>query len=893
MLDFPAGKDANGLDETDPMAFLVGNSEDIKSKLPRKQARTDCPPSLPNLSPPPVPKCAPPPLLKPKLSTGDDIPPPLPSSPIPTGNTAVYMNGEQDISSLVSRLKAELFQAHQEKMVAIKERDKLQEELDCFLGSAEMLHEAKEALHAMRSERQDSAKSEQALKAKLKDRRQETELLQKESKSMKKLLDESKKKAKDLEEDRDTLTFIRSSLQKKMAEAKEDNDHLTEQLKKTENELADSLKMQHLQQQELEKTRDEVGHMVTTFEEKLQLMQVENDALIDDIRATRATAKRHRKHCQDLELEKKQLETEKSKLETKLVALKKTVTDAGQSSHIEMIALEQQVAEASTLLQQQKDESTKQTEKLQSRVTELETETANVRSEMSTVVKQAVQQKKTLLGKVSDLERSVQELEGKLPSTEKKNQHLEEQLKNAQQETKSLLGTASQLNNAKEAIEKLEKEREDLRRELETVSSQSAGTTVSELQTEKEKMHKEIQKYQETVKVLETDKKDMMDYMVELEEKLDKSEKANTKTSDLKKEANEMRENWKEEKNRVTALGTDIRELKTEIEELKKAKDDLQRETKHKSTIHSEEVQSFHNTLQDLQQELEQRKKEKETIQKTLQSDYETKLAKERRKSVSVESQMALLQNQHSALEMELSETKVESNRLRSQLSSHSKRLSTDSLSSSEESSVFSISTVEEVVEVSLEDNTAGGDKVAKPKPDTKSPTSGPPPVSKKPVLRQINSGNRETSSAPSSPHRSRITIASKKPDTTDSHKDKDINEEKPNSEQQDTQSSPARQTAVITHSTFLSNGQTTAPVDSPKPPMVSQLTHKPSPPASPTSRLRWEQVKTVVVSTPVSKPSPATSQPAPKVDRITALPGSRIAAATKFVSVSISCVPN
>jgi predicted nucleic acid-binding Zn-ribbon protein len=855
------GKDANGLDGTDPMAFLVGQSEDTKSKLSG---------FIPDLSPPPLPKCAPPPLPDPKLTVNGDCPPPLPNSPL---STPIYMNGEGDVSSLVSQLRAELSQAQAEKMVVIRERDKLQEELDGFLDSTKMLNQAKEALHEMRSEREDSMKSEKALKVKLKDKKQETELLQRESKSLKKKLEDSEKKAKDLGADKDTLMFFRTSLQKKMAELREENEHLAAQLKKTENELANSLKDQQLQQQELEKTRDEVGNMVTTFEEKMQLVQVENDSLIDDIRATRATAKRHRKNCQNLELEKKQWESEKSKLESQVTALKKTATDAGQSSQLEIIALQQQVAEASALLKQQKDENTKQIEKLQSQVAELESDTATLKSEKSTAAKQAAQQKKTLSGKVSNLEKMVQEMEDKLQSVEKQNHELEEQLKSAQQETKVLKGNTLQLNKAKKDIEKLEKENETLQQKLETMSRQNAKPAISEWQKEKEKMTKEMEKYQERVKLLETDKKDMMEYMVELEDKVDKLEKSNVKTSDLKKEANEMRENWKGEQNRVTTLKTEINELKTEIKELKKAKDDLQRETKHNSNLHSEEVQAFHSTLKGLQQELEQARNEKETIRKTLESNYETKLANERRKSVSIENQMTALQSQHSALERELSEVKAESNQLRSRLSLQSKRQS-ESLSSNDDS-ILSISTVEEI-DASLEAGENDNVKITvSSTPDMKSPKSGPPPVSKKPIVRQINSGIRETSSAPSSPLLSRIRLSSQKSDTTDTHKD--INELKPNP---DTQSPPTPQKTVITHTASLSNGKTSSHVvDSLKPPVISRVTRSYTPPSSPSSRFHWEQVKTVVVSAPTSKPSPTPSQ---NIDQITALPGSKVAAVTK-----------
>lgn len=885
------GRDTEELSETDPMIFLVKKSKN-GVKPSSKHPSTDCSPPLPDSSPPPIPKCAPPPLPKSKLlalaASDDDNPPPLPSSPIPTGRTEGYMNGEADVSSVVSRLKEELVRAHREKMDAVRERDKLKKELDGFLGSAEMIHEAKEALHVMRSERRDSAKSEQVLKAQLKDRREQTDLLKKETVSLKRSVEESWEAVKHLEDDRDTLTFIRSSLQKKMAEAKEENDQLAGQLRKTEEELADSLKMQQLQQQELDKTRDEVGNLVTTFDEKAQLMQVENESLIDDIRATRATAKRHRKRCQDLEAEKQQWVTNKLKLEHEIAALKETVANAGKSSEHEVTIFKQQLTDATNSLQQQKNESVKQIEKLRSHVDELEREAADLKSEKSDVVKQAAQQMKSSRDKMSDLEQLVQQLRSKLQSMEEKNKELDSHLKEADEETKALLGTAAQLSTAKDDIEKLEHEREELKQQLGSMSSQYGVMTGSEWENEKQEMHKEMQKFQDKVKKMETDKKDMMEYMVELEDKLDKSEnESTTKVSSLKKDVKELRDNWKQEKNQVSSLETEIHELKAEREDLRKTRDKLQRETKDKATIHSEEVQSFQGTLQDLQQELEQSKLERESIRESLRTEYETKLKTERRKSVSVESQMAMLRNQQSALEEELLKTKTESSKLRDQLSARSSRLSTDS-SSSEESGVFSVSIIEEVVEVSGVGDTADAGRISKPAVAPRgvatSPSSGAPPVFRKPVLRQTNSGGRLSSSAPASPQQVRVTISPQQPNILGIDKNQNGREEKHN---QGTASSPVCQRTAVARSAFLANGQTTsARVGSPNLPAVSELKHSPTPPGSPRSRARWEQVKTVVVSTPPSKPkSMALSQPGlSRIDKITALPGGRIAAAARFI---------
>ena len=871
------------LNEGDPMAFLVKESNGFC-----EQRSSEClTNSLPDSSSPPVPKFSPPSLPLPVSSAtdSDTPPPPLPTSPIPgtsplSSGISSYNNVDGD-GDAVTSLKAEVSRVHQEKLVAVKEKERLQQQLDQVLGSTDMMHEAKKELQVMRSERRDSALSEQVLKKQLKNRHQETNHLQKETASLKDLLEKTKQKVKNLSDDRDTLTFIRSSLQKKIAEAREENDHVAEQLRKAEKDLADSLNIQQLQQQELEKTRDEVASLVVSFDEKARLMQVENDALIDDIRATRATAKRHRKKCQDMTAEKQQWETDKKTLENEIAALKDTVTSTGKNSEHEITVFKRQLTEAADLLQQQKDESSKQIEELCSKVAILEKENTGLKSKLSAEVKQAAEQKTSSTNKVSELSQLVQELQSKLQATGKENKELMNQLKNANKETKALLATAAELSIAKDNVETLEREKEELKLELASARKQSDDVDTSAWQHEKQQLSKDILKFQEAVRKLETDKKDMMDYMVELEDKLDKSETENAaKMSNAENDMKNLKSGWTQDKNRVSKLETETIRLKAEIDELKQSKDSLQKETNHRATLHSEEVQSFQKAYGDLQQELEQTKKERETIKETLLSEYEAKLSIERRKSITVNSEMTELRGQHSALEQKLAETKAEESRLRQQLVTA--KLSSSYSSSSEESEVFTASTptIEEEVEVDTEVDTIDGNlsNLTATQNVTKSPTSHPPPVSQKPTLKQTNSGSRAGSAVHASLQQAVPAVSSGKAEN--------VVEEKSNVQQKDGIASPTHERTAASRSAFLANGHMkSSPTGSSiTHPELLQLKNKPSAPASPGTRSRWEQVKTVVVSTTMPKPkaTPVSQPVVSNVDRITALPGSKIAATAR-----------
>ena len=586
---------------------------------PRNVKRLQSKDSAPPPPPPPPPSSSPPPLPS-------SAPPPLPESEVPSPpppEDPIVVSAAVTVPSVVGRLKTELERVVDEKRRVEKERDDLKRELATFATSKTTVDEATRTIERLRVDLDRSNDETKAARDEIEKWKRESRLLRVELDDALKEFEVSTAEAKELKEDKETLVFLRASFQKKFAEVKDENTEMAAQLAKTEEDLATTIRTQQTQQKELEKTREEVTGLVMAFEEKINLMEVENDSLIEDIRATRAAAKRYRKKCQDLE---------------------------------------------------------KETEKLNGALTRAQNANAD---EVSKARKAAESEETT----IARLRKTIAELEADGLKARRAHEMRAKELEEAV-ETACARSTANEetIVALRADVAELESEKADLTK------------TVGELRKTAKETTLRRDKKRETEADLESEKKEMMDYIIELEDKVDQLEKdQKTKALDFKKEMKEMKENWRKESNRAKKLEAEVNDLQGEV----KIKRNLEEETVVRAKRHSEEIDDFRAAMTDLKDELDRARRECETVESSLRSEYETKLATARHESESLETRLTEVEASRYELENELKKVSASSSPSKTTMIRKTTTVVTlQSSSSEEEESVFNVAATDEVVDV-------------------------------------------------------------------------------------------------------------------------------------------------------------------------------------------------
>eukprot|EP00118_Oscarella_pearsei_P007195 m.34376 g.34376 ORF g.34376 m.34376 type:complete len:1097 (+) comp31970_c0_seq5:478-3768(+) len=821
--------DLDDLDESDPMRFLSSPSPKLSVKVKSTKRSEDDAPPVPSSPPPPLPSSAPP-LLPESDPPHDEVADALPK--------ASPKEERKDVSALVGRLKCELEKAVKEKRQAMKERDELKREVEAFLASKGTLDKSTDIVEMLRQEKNKTSDVETSETKKW---RKESETLKRDLEEMTEQKEMSSAKAKELADDKETLVFLRSSFQRKFSEVKDENEELGSQLAKTEQDLAVTLKTQQLQQKELEKTREEVNAMISSFEEKMNLMEVENDSLIEDIRATRASAKRYRKKCQEMEKENEQLEGE----------LAQVKTGVG-----EVETLKKQLDEALSTLEKKEKDSRAEVEKVNGKM-------AVLRKEVAMLKAGELELKRKRNSQVKELEDALETTRAKMDTSEESNAALKLEVAELEEEKADLVKAADELELMKGTLAKVRKERRELQKKLE--EREAASETVKERRLEEERLDGEMQQFREQVSSLAAEKKEMMEYIVELEGKLDQAEKERkVKASTLKKEVKELKENCRKEETRAKRLEESVDELRKEMETVEESKQDLEEQAEKHAKRHSEETEEFQKTLKELRQELNRARDEKEAAESSIRSEYEAKLTETRRKSTGLESQIAELKASRSQLERELAKLKEGTTTKTTEATTKKTKTVITLSSSEEEESFFSMSTSDEVVDV-----TDGG---IWSRPSFQWVGKRPSPAPAKSILKKAT---------PGSPSQSRVKIQLNQAETPSP----------PSANMSPVaQRKSAMESAVAASEKSPASDDTEMDAKAKKHlKVIDKVKDMPKGASSPAGRARWDQVKTAVVTRGTSPGSKEGSPTPPKTrldaDTLTKTsPGSRIASvAQKF----------